>query len=376
MHVLVMADWFLPGQAGGALRTLSRLVPAEAREHELEVLTRDRDLGSSRTFTAEERDRGAASVGVPVHYVDTRSVRGMGALVRACLDRRYAAVYLNSLWSPIFSLLPIALLSLPRRRRPMVLLAPRGELGAGALAVKSTKKRVVGAVLRRALRRDWITWHASSADEAAAVHQWMGRPVQVIVCTDQAGPPAVVPSAGSDSSAVLRVVCVTRIVPVKDIARLLEVVTLSEADLDVRLYGPIEDEAYWNSCAPLIERLPANVRFKYGGVLTPDGVTEVYQDADVVLFPTRGENFGHVIAEALAVGCPVVTTPTTYWTEYIDAGAGLTFTENEVAAQFLDSLACKLPAQRAKDRAICLSIYTDWYQRSVLAPSLFTRLED
>src|ERR1044071_4497735 len=108
MRVLVSADWFLPGQAGGALTTLSRLVPAEAREHEVEVLTRDRGLGDPRRFTPAERAQGRAAAGVPVHYLDTRTAKGMWSLLRTITDRRYDAVYLNSLWSPVFSLLPAA----------------------------------------------------------------------------------------------------------------------------------------------------------------------------------------------------------------------------------------------------------------------------
>ena len=42
-----------------------------------------------------------------------------------------------------------------------------------------------------------------------------------------------------------------------------------------------------------------------------------------MLMPTAGENFGHVIAEALSVSCPVMCTPATPWTECLTAGGGL-----------------------------------------------------
>ena len=37
---------------------------------------------------------------------------------------------------------------------------------------------------------------------------------------------------------------------------------------------------------------------------------------------TAGENYGHVIAEALQAGCPVITTPTTPWTQVVREGGG------------------------------------------------------
>ena len=41
-----------------------------------------------------------------------------------------------------------------------------------------------------------------------------------------------------------------------------------------------------------------------------------------LVLPTRGENFGHVIHEALVAGCPVVLSDTTIWTGVAKAGGG------------------------------------------------------
>ena len=42
---------------------------------------------------------------------------------------------------------------------------------------------------------------------------------------------------------------------------------------------------------------------------------ELYRNADVFVLPTYSENFGIVIAEALASGTPVITTKGTPWEE-------------------------------------------------------------
>lgn len=42
---------------------------------------------------------------------------------------------------------------------------------------------------------------------------------------------------------------------------------------------------------------------------------EEYKDADLFVLPTHSENFGIVIAEALATGIPVITTKGTPWEE-------------------------------------------------------------
>ena len=43
---------------------------------------------------------------------------------------------------------------------------------------------------------------------------------------------------------------------------------------------------------------------------------------DLFLLPTRGENYGHVIAEALAAGCPVAVSDRTPWGKIEEEGAG------------------------------------------------------
>ena len=44
------------------------------------------------------------------------------------------------------------------------------------------------------------------------------------------------------------------------------------------------------------------------GVVPPSAMTDVYQNADLLLFPTRNESFGMVVIEAMAAGLPVIVS--------------------------------------------------------------------
>ncbi len=53
----------------------------------------------------------------------------------------------------------------------------------------------------------------------------------------------------------------------------------------------------------------------YAGVLHGEAKREAMQTADLFVLPTRSENFGIVVAEALACGVPVITTKGAPWEE-------------------------------------------------------------
>ncbi len=58
------------------------------------------------------------------------------------------------------------------------------------------------------------------------------------------------------------------------------------------------------------------------GPLPPDRVAEALRANHLLFLPTRSENFGHVILEALAAGCPVLLSDRTPWRNLARAGVG------------------------------------------------------
>jgi glycosyltransferase involved in cell wall biosynthesis len=83
--------------------------------------------------------------------------------------------------------------------------------------------------------------------------------------------------------------------------------------IELHIFGPIEDNRYWEECKAEIARLPANVSVKYIGSLAPHDVHVTLSQYDLFFLPTHGENFGHVVVEALCAGCPVLLSTATPW---------------------------------------------------------------
>ncbi|AXB58510.1 glycosyltransferase [Flavobacterium fluviale] len=107
-----------------------------------------------------------------------------------------------------------------------------------------------------------------------------------------------------------KMVFISRIHPKKGIEILLEAWRNSDTagwTLEIAGNG---DEDYMISLIQSAEDME-NVRFV--GALYEEEKWDFLRSADVMVLPTYSENFGIVVAEALAVGVPVITTTGTPW---------------------------------------------------------------
>ena len=70
------------------------------------------------------------------------------------------------------------------------------------------------------------------------------------------------------------------------------------------------------------KKLPAHPNLKNIGAVSYSDMPKVYQDADILFFPTVREGFGLAAAEAMACGLPVVASNCSSIPELVDHGKG------------------------------------------------------
>lgn len=110
----------------------------------------------------------------------------------------------------------------------------------------------------------------------------------------------------------------------KGINFLIEAVAALKNELEgycVKIAGEGE-ESYVNELRQLAARLGIGDMVKFTGGVYGDSKWELFRHADVFVLPTHSENFGIVVAEALACGTPVITTKGTPWQELETDGCG------------------------------------------------------
>lgn len=120
----------------------------------------------------------------------------------------------------------------------------------------------------------------------------------------------------------LNIISYSRIHPTKNLLKSLEIIKDLKGDIQLNIYGPINDKEYWSLCKEAINQMPSNVKVAYKGVLQRSQILDAMYTNHVFLLPTLGENYGHVISEALIGACPVIISDQTPWQGLKDAGVG------------------------------------------------------
>lgn len=315
INILCVSDYFLPGfLGGGPVTTLVNMRKQLRGQVTLAILTRDRDLGTHTQYTNIETDQWLETPDGPIYYASPAAF-GMRGLRQALASRDFDIVYLNSYFSARASILLYIKLRKHVPDRP-ILIAPRGEFSPGALAVKKYKKLTFLTMVRLlGLYRD-VFWHASTPLETQDIlRQFPNVAERIHIAPDpvHAAPPDGPPIARTKDAGQLRIAFISRISPMKNLDGLIRMLETVRAPVVLDIFGPIEDEAYWRQCEVAIAKLPDTIQVSSHGPIAPDAVSGTFVRYDLFAFPTHGENFGHVIFEALRAGTPVLISDQTPW---------------------------------------------------------------
>jgi len=132
-----------------------------------------------------------------------------------------------------------------------------------------------------------------------------------------AAPPASQAAGGQRVALFL-----SRVHPKKGVVELVRAwARVAPAGWRLRLAGP-DEGGHWSEVAGLIDRLGLGSTVEYCGPVEGERKAALYREADLFVLPTFSENFGLVVAEALAYGVPVITTRGAPWADLETYGCG------------------------------------------------------
>lgn len=313
--VLIMAGYYVPSvKGGGPIQSIKNLVDSLSDIIDFYIIAADRDLGDDTTFANIKVDTWLQVGKAKVFYTNISKLTWKKT-AEVINSIEYDVIYLNSFFSYKFSTVPILLSKMKRISRKPIVIAPRGQFSPGALGLKSGKKKLYIKITKAlGLYKD-IAWHATADTEKSYIDTLFGNEETVTVASNLT---ANYRDLNYDKhlekkKGELKIVFISRIHPKKNLKGAIELLKDIEGKIEFNIYGPLEDKAYWLECEKLIIDLPKNIKATYHGVVEHKNIINAFKVNHVFLFPTLGENFGHVISEAFIGGCPVIISDQTPW---------------------------------------------------------------
>lgn len=254
----------------------------------------------------------------------------------------------------VFSASSLAALGVSKAAGRPVVWSPRGSLQPYCMRGKRTPKRA-WMVACKSVRPRKLALHVTSEDEKRDLKAFLP------------GVPAYVVSNGVDvptecnrsvRSSSLRVLYLGRIHPIKGIENLISACASTPA-VELTIAGG-GDDSYIRTLQRQVAISGAGSRVHFPGEVVGNDKEDAFRGADVLVLPSYSENFGLVVAEALARGVPVIASRGTPWSRIEDVGCGL-YVGND--PQSLSSALCRignLPLHEmgARGRAWMQSDYT------------------
>lgn len=252
-----------------------------------------------------------------------------------------------------------------RRRGAPHVLAPCGMLGPAGYSrgrLKKMQKRLCRLMFQDRVLSEAACVHAKSLRELAELREFGVRGPVAVVPNPVQRPPGdapVDPGAfrrrfGLDEDTRLALY-VGRLTPVKGVERLVDAwAGLGRAAERWRLVlaGP-DEGGYRDVLRRRAAALGCASSVTFTGLLTGGATWSAYAAAELFVMPSRSENFGSAIAEALTAGRPVIATTGTPWPELRDEACGW-WVEPDLDAlreALTNALTCDPDALAARGRA-------------------------
>ncbi len=335
--VLIFIDWYKPGfKAGGPIRSISNIVDHLHHKTDFYIITSNLDYLSTVPYTGIEANTWIEVDNASVKYLSKDKIN-FSTIKNSIKEVTPDIVYCNSLYSFYFSLSP---LFISKKRNIKTILAIRGMLSPGSLSIKNKKKRAFLTLIKTLQLFKNCTLHATSLSEYHDIQKEFST--NKIVTIQNLPEKKVMPFQNKDKEiGELKMVSIGRISPEKNTLYALKALENVTAKVSYDIYGPIYATEYWKKCQETINLLPSNIVVNYNGVLNHNKIDETLKKYHTLFLPSTGENFGHIIIEAMINSCIPIISDKTPWRNLEKDKIGFDIPLNDIKeyALIIDKLA-------------------------------------
>jgi glycosyltransferase involved in cell wall biosynthesis len=338
--ILILCDWFLPGYlAGGPIQSVATLTKQLGNDIDFKIITTDRDFKSNKPYDNVKVNEWTTFEGRAVFYVSPENMNSE-FILKLIQDTQNDSIYLNSLFSKLFAVGPLKWKQ-QGKIQSKIILAPRGMLGDGALAIKTFKKQLFLIYAKTFGLFRQVCWQSTSAQETLEIKKRISKTAHIVEVSN-------LPNTANEIKSIekkkgeLRLCFISRISEKKNLNFAIDILKeIKNFKITFDIFGPIEDDAYWSACKENEKGLSQNINFQYKGVLKPQQIGETISQYHALFLPTQNENYGHIIVETFQHARPVILSDQTPWRnlEREQVGFDIALTDKHKFVNAVSSLA-------------------------------------
>ena len=364
MKIAIFYSGYLPGEKyGGPVTSIYNFTELLGDDHELFIICSNHDLNEQSPYHGIAS--GWNSVGKAKVLYLSDSDYGKQKFSEVLNEIKPDLIYASSIFSATQT---YPLFDLAKTKAIPMLLAPRGELNNNALSIKKAKKMAYLLLLKVQKKLLPIYFQATSEEEKLNIIQNLGVDENRVYLLPNV--PALPKHKGriEKIKGKLNVCFVGRIVENKNLLIALKAVLSAKSYIVFDIFGPIEDKAYFEKCQNVIKSTPENIIITYKGIIPSSKMGSIYPNYDCMISPTKFENYGQAIVEAMLHDVPVIISKgTTPWDDINNNNSGYIvpiddideYTKRIEALADMDTIQYRAQIERLRDYCLKKFDYTE-----------------
>ncbi|MDD3320483.1 MAG: glycosyltransferase [Paludibacter sp.] len=217
-------------------------------------------------------------------------------------------VHINGIWMPQSWLFQ----KVAQQKGIEIVLSPHGMLEPYILNRHPLKKKIALALYQQKALKRVHYFHATAQSELDQIRKLGFQQKAEIIPNGIELTPL---KRKTEWKTVQNILFLSRVHPKKGIELLIDAVAqLKNPQLTVTIAGE-GDLGYIETLKKLATQKKVDKQLNFIGAVYGNEKWELFKNTDLFILPTYSENFGIVVAEALATGLPVITTTGTPWQE-------------------------------------------------------------
>lgn len=314
--VFISIPWFLPAfRAGGPVQSIANLVKEYTEDVSFHIFSSDVDLNGAALENITTNEWVRYNDHTHVWYAGPEKLSD--TMVKQVELIKPDVLFIIGIFSWHFNIVPLLYCKAQKK-----ILSTRGMLHPNALSQKKWKKRMYLRLFKLLEYQYKVQFHATDEEEHQYISNYFSGVPEIFTAGNFPNKICALPFIPKESGH-LKLISVAIISPMKNILLVLQSLEQVNAKIQYDIYGPIKDREYWESCLQQIKKLPSNIEVIMHKEIEPQKLREALSGAHVFVLPSKSENFGHAIYEALSAGRPVVTSYNTPWNQLRLSVAGI-----------------------------------------------------